>query len=214
MTYLEIVNKVLRRLREQEVGSVSDTAYSRLIGDLVNEVKTKVENAWNWNALRYTFVVNTVPTLFNYELVDALQNSKAQGAWNDTGKFEMRPMTTKEAELRFLTSRTPSQPFCYNFNGVSDDGWLQVDVWPIPDQVYVLTFNMIVPQAELSLDGDILKVPYQPVIEGAVARAIEERGEDGGTASSKADARYLGAVADAIAIDSSFHPDEITWNPE
>lgn len=214
MTYLEIVNKVLRRLREKEVGSVNDTAYSRLIGDLVNEVKTKVENAWGWNALRYTFVVNTVEGLFNYELVDALQNSKVLNAWNDTGKFELRYMSTQEAELRFLTSRAPSQPFCYNFNGVSDEGFLQVDVWPIPDQTYTLTFNMIVPQAQLALDADVLKVPFQPVIEGAIARAIEERGEDGGTDSGKADARYLGSVADAIAIDAQFHPDEITWNPE
>jgi hypothetical protein len=214
MTYLEIVNKVLRRLREKEVGSVSETAYSRLIGDLVNEVKTSVENAWNWNALRYTFAVDTVPPLFNYELLDSTQNSKMLSAWNDTGKFELRAMSTQMAETRFLASREPSQPFCYNINGVSDEGFLQVDVWPIPDKVYSLTFNMIVPQQDLKLDTDVIKVPFQPVLEGSIARAIEERGEDGGTASGKADARYMSSLADAIAIDSQFHPDEIQWTPE
>jgi len=35
MTYLELVNAVLRRLRITEVGSVNETAYSAMIGDFV-----------------------------------------------------------------------------------------------------------------------------------------------------------------------------------
>ena len=36
-TYLQLVNNVLIRLREQEVSSVGDTVYSSLIGVLVND---------------------------------------------------------------------------------------------------------------------------------------------------------------------------------
>tara|TARA_R110002111_G_scaffold257294_1_gene325434 strand:- start:28 stop:156 length:129 start_codon:yes stop_codon:yes gene_type:complete len=36
MTYLEIVNKVLVRLREEQVTSVSENEYSSLISDLTN----------------------------------------------------------------------------------------------------------------------------------------------------------------------------------
>ena len=34
-TYLTLVNSVLRRLREDEVGTVADTAYSKMVGDFV-----------------------------------------------------------------------------------------------------------------------------------------------------------------------------------
>ena len=47
MTYLEIVNRVLRRLREQQVDSLTANSYSTLIADLVNEVKRDIENSWN-----------------------------------------------------------------------------------------------------------------------------------------------------------------------
>jgi hypothetical protein len=49
MTYLEAVNSVLRRLREREVLSVSESAYSKLIGDFVNDARNEVETAWGWS---------------------------------------------------------------------------------------------------------------------------------------------------------------------
>ena len=47
MNYLSLVNSVLRRLRETEVSSVADNAYSKLIGDFVNDAKRQVEDAYN-----------------------------------------------------------------------------------------------------------------------------------------------------------------------
>ena len=47
MTYKELVNGVLRRLRESEVTSVQTNAYSKLIGDLINDAKDLVESAWD-----------------------------------------------------------------------------------------------------------------------------------------------------------------------
>ena len=58
MTYIQIINAVLRRLREDEVASPSDTEYSTLIGDFVNETKREVEAAWNWTALRTTITLS------------------------------------------------------------------------------------------------------------------------------------------------------------
>ncbi len=68
MTYLEIVNKVLKRLREPTVASVSENSYSSLIGDLVNVAKREIEDAWNWSTLRTTLTATTAPDLFNYVL--------------------------------------------------------------------------------------------------------------------------------------------------
>ena len=49
MTYLDAINRVLRRLREDEVSSVTSTAYSKLIGDYVNDAVRLVEDAWDWS---------------------------------------------------------------------------------------------------------------------------------------------------------------------
>ena len=46
MTYLEIVNKVLVRLREEEVTTLDENDYSKLVANLVNVTKQEVENSW------------------------------------------------------------------------------------------------------------------------------------------------------------------------
>jgi hypothetical protein len=39
MTYLQLVNKVLTRLRENTVDTVGQSTYSALVGELVNDAK-------------------------------------------------------------------------------------------------------------------------------------------------------------------------------
>ena len=58
MTYLNIMNNVLRRLREEEVNSVNDSTFSKMAGDFINDAKTVVEQAADWSALRDTLVIN------------------------------------------------------------------------------------------------------------------------------------------------------------
>ena len=43
MTYLDIVNNVLRRLRESTVSDITETTYSTMVGDFVLIGKTKYE---------------------------------------------------------------------------------------------------------------------------------------------------------------------------
>lgn len=214
MTYIELVNAVLRRMREKEVNTVNSTAYSQLIGDLINDVKSEVESTWNWDALRTTALVTTAPSYFNYVLEGATQSSRLLHAWNDTEKRQLAQMGTRLAEERFLTQRNPNKPMFYNFNGLNNQGFLQVDVWPIPDGVYNLTFNLIVPQPELLANDEPINVPWRPVVEGTVSRAIQERGEDGGTTFEAAMRRYERALSDAVAFDANLHPDEINWYAE
>jgi uncharacterized membrane protein YoaK (UPF0700 family) len=75
MTYLDIVNKVLRRLRESEATTVQGTgninSYTRLIGDYVNEAKAQIETSYDWSALRDTLTLTTAANTFNYVLVGA-----------------------------------------------------------------------------------------------------------------------------------------------
>jgi len=57
MTYLNLMNNVLRRLREEETTSVTSTTYVKMVGDFINDAKKLVEEATDWSALRETVVV-------------------------------------------------------------------------------------------------------------------------------------------------------------
>jgi len=46
MTYLESINASLKRLRENTVTSVTANTYSQLIGELINEAKREVGDAF------------------------------------------------------------------------------------------------------------------------------------------------------------------------
>jgi len=213
MTYLEIVNNVLKRLRERTVSTVNENTYSELIGVLVNDAKEEVENAWNWSALRTTLTVTTVASTFNYELNGTQSNFRVLDVVNDTSNFFMDYRSSNDFNRFFLTSTSASGiPRYYSFNGTSSDGDTLVDIYPIPDAVYSLRFNVIDPQAELTTESDVLLVPSKPVQMLAYAKAIEERGEDGGASSSSAYATAQRVLNDAIAFESAKHPDEAIWN--
>lgn len=212
MTYLEIVNKVLRRLREREVSSVSESAYSKLIGDFVNDAKKEVEDAWQWSALRTTLTLTTSNNVFNYELNGSQNNFNILDVVNDTSNRFLQYKTSVWFDNTFLNMNPASgSPQYYNFNGVSADGDTQVDLYPIPDGVYELRFNCVLRPTELVNNTDKIVVPNQPVFLLAVAKAIEERGEDGGTSSMNAYAAGRAALADEIAYDAARHPEDTIW---
>jgi len=212
MTYLEIVNNILRRLRERTVSTVNETAYSTLIGVLVNDAKEECENAWNWSALRTTLSATTVSGTFNYELNGTKNRFKVLDVVNDTSNFFMTYRTASDFNNWFL-NQTPAYgtPRYYSFNGISSDGDTQVDLYPIPNGAYDLRFNVVMPQAELTADSNVLLIPEKPVQMLAYAKAVEERGEDGGASANSAYATAQRALNDAISFDSAKHPEEIIW---
>ena len=60
MTYLELVNDVLVRLREPVVTTFNETTYSTLIGKFVNDAKRQIEDAFACNVLVQTITLTTV----------------------------------------------------------------------------------------------------------------------------------------------------------
>jgi hypothetical protein len=211
-TYLQLVNSVLRRLREPEATSVNDSDYVRLIATYINDSKRQVEDAYNWNSLSETLSATTVPDLFSYVLVDSGQRFRLIDAINDSLNVVMKNQTTKWMNDIYLNNALQKgNPYYYNFNGTDVNGDTIVDVFPIPDSNYVLRFNVILPQAELSNNADVLYVPHEPVIMGAYARAIAERGEDQGIQGNEAYALYLQSLSDAIALESGRYIEESEW---
>lgn len=214
MTYLELINDVLVRLREKEVTSVTADSYTKLIGKYVNDIKTQVENAYNWNALTNTITVATEANVYNYVLTGAGQQFKVMDVINDTDDWTMKYVDNKRMNDYFLEQPIQKgSPTDYNFNG-TQDGDVLVDVYPVPNKVCNLRFNFFIPQAKLSSASDVILVPGDVVALGAYAKAIVERGEDAGMQSSEAWQLYRSALADAISIESGQFPNELNWYAE
>lgn len=209
MTYLEMVNSVLRRLRETEVSSVSDNAYSKMIGEFVNDSKRTVEDSYNWNALYDTLSATTTGDVFNYVLVGSGQRFRVIDVLNDTSNWFLQEKPTQWFDQQFLlTTPQKGSPQFYNFNGVDSNGDTQVDLFPIPNGVYDVRFNIVKPQTPLTNNADVLQVPSEPVVFLAYAKALAERGEDGGMASNEAAQMYRQSLADAIALESGRYGEE------
>lgn len=224
MNYLTLVNSVLRRLRESEVTSASgvdegvsadgSTAYSKLVGDFVNDAKRMVEDAWDWSGLRHTITVETVASTYSYQLTGVGTAFKLLDAINDTSNGFLRGASSSWMNEKFLVGEPPStSPTHYSWNGFdATSGNAIVDVYPIPDGVYNLKFNIVNRTGIFEDDtGHVLGVPSAPVIAYAVALASRERGETGGTSAQELFAIADACLADAIAMDAARFPTETIW---
>ena len=221
MTYLNIMNNVLRRLREEEVNSVNDSTYSKMAGDFINDAKTIVEQAADWSALR-----SSIDVVAGFYLGDDFLGSTSAVITNsgDDAKILSAYISSENIRLEYQTKDWfidnldlgPSPypqgiPRYYTFNGINADEDTQIRVYPQPDARYVISFDLIKRQNELTNDADVLKVPSKPVIHLAVALLARERGETGGTSTAEYFSIADKYLSDAIAIDAAKHPEEMVF---
>jgi hypothetical protein len=212
-TFLDCVNGVLRRLRETEAASVTDTTYVKLVGDFVNEAKREVEDAWNWSVLRTTKTITTVNGTQNYEIPGTNPRSRLLVVYIPSLKRDLQQATQNQMhEWINLQGSVNGDPFYFSVgNSTSSTGVITIDLWPIPSSALTVKVDCVVPQADLSASTDVLYVPSELVIQGALLRAINERGEDGGRLSEQQADLYRKAVASYISIEAERYGDETTW---
>ena len=212
MNYLDLVNDVLIRLREDEVTATTDTPYAKLIGKFVNDAKRIVEDSFQWNVLTETLTVTTANDLFNYVLTGSGQRFRVLDVVHSEDDVFLQPVTSSVMTNYLLNASVhKGSPYYYNFNGVNN-GDTQVDLYPVPDGVYNIYFNIFKPQVALSAGADELLVPSEPVIKYAYAMAVAERGEDGGLAAQEATALADASLADHIAMAAHRQNDEYVWH--
>lgn len=212
MTYLELVNSVLRRLREDTVDGVDQTTYSRLVGEFVNDAKRYCEDAWDWSGLRTTLTATTEADTFNYALVDSGQRIKVFRVINDTSNRFLQYQTSGWMSNAFLNGTAPDgEPLYYNFNGLDSNNDTLVDLYPIPNGVYNIRFEVVQRTDAFTSDTDVLTIPSDPVIQWAVAYALRERGETGGQSAPEQILFAQQALSDAIALDAQKSPEETIW---
>jgi len=208
MTFLELVNDVLVRLREPVVTTFNETTYSTLIGKFINDAKRQVEDAFSWNALGATITVTTAASTSTYSLTGAGQKFQVMDVINTTSLLGLKNISFVDMnrKLNFapVATETPTE---YAFDGVDGSYDTQVKLYPIPNAVYTVKFMLTVPQPTLALDATVVKVPDVLVVQNAYARALVERGEDGGLSSSEAYNLYRAMLSDYIALEGTRYPE-------
>jgi hypothetical protein len=208
MTYLELVNDVLVRLRETAVSTVPETSYSALIGKFVNDAKRQIEDAYAWNVLGRTITLTTTSGTYEYGLTGAGQKFQVIDVINVTSNVGMKNIDFASMNRKQNFSTPVSGiPYEYAFDGVDASYDTKVTLFPRPDGVYSIPFSLTVPQATLSSDATIVAVPDVLVVQNAYARALVERGEDGGLSSSEAYQLYKAMLSDYIALEGTRYPE-------
>jgi hypothetical protein len=214
MTYLELVNDVLIRLREPSVTTVTSNDYSTLIGKFVNDAKRQIEDAYAWNVLGTTITVSTVSGTYQYSLTGAGQKFQVLDVLNVTSNIGLKNIdfVSMNRKQNFSTP-VSGIPYEYSFDGVDSNYDTKVLIYPRPDGVYSIPFSLAVPQATLSLDSTVVLVPDVLVSQNAYARALIERGEDGGFNSSEAFLLYKSMLSDYIALEGTRYPENQEFVP-
>lgn len=226
-TYLELVNSVLVRLRENTVGAVAETAYSTLIGAWVNDAKRLVEDAWDWEAL--IGGVTTTLAASTQDYVPPNLNERSRLCRNVVDPrlpmaFDITPgdpfqlldaphdWIVEQRELLAANPNNQAKPIYFSVNKTSAGG-INIALYEVPTAVRTWRMYFVRPQADLSSDSDVLSIPYAPVILIALDTALNERGEEIGEPGSTVEQRANMHIANAIAIDAQDQPHKTTFYP-
>jgi hypothetical protein len=208
MTYLELINDVLVRLRETTVSTTTETTYSTLIGKFVNDAKRQIEDAFSWNALGQTITVTTAASTASYSLTGAGQKFQVMDVINTTSNVGLTNISFVDMNRKLnFTPLVNSIPTEFAFDGVDASYDTKVNLYPIPDGAYTIKFALTVPQATLSSGSTVVLVSDVLVAQNAYARALVERGEDGGLSSSEAYLLYKSMLSDQIALEGTRYPE-------
>lgn len=213
-TYLQVVNLVLRRLREAVMTDfASPTSNQQMVMDMVNTVKHEIEAAWFWDSMRDTYELTVTPGLgASYEFTGVNGGSRVIDAWNEASHAPVLKGSYLQFNQRFMDGMTPESGMVSEYveNSVGATYLLKVDVWPVPASTQIINFNIFVAQADLSATTDVPKIPPHVLVEGTLGYLLQERGDDSATAQLQ---RYQRVLADAVAADASRHPEETDWTP-
>lgn len=214
MTYLNLVNSVLRKLREDEVTTVEESEYSKLIGDFVNDAVNLVEASWDWSSLRADIPITTIAGQETYSLTDFGIRSELMSLYNVTKKQQIRQRTKayiKDKHYKDPDNTTGSpRYFCFDGTDINND--TQVTLYPTPNDVYVLEANVVLRDQQLTGDSDTTQLPTLPVIQYAFAYALRERGETGGQGAMEQLMIAQQDLSNAIALDAGNNSGELVFD--
>lgn len=224
-TWLQLLNKVLRPLGEDEITAATVELvddYHKLVSNFANQIKLEIEDAHNWRALRTTYTV-TVPI---NQMETAITSPSAPGEQARVLRehcanagmllpmcFDMtdasQPYRLRERDIanHLAAVRTETNT---NYDDISTfavdnatDETVNLLTFPPCKEQRTVSIDLINPQPWF--DDDLLttniKIPMRPLLVGTLWYALEERGEELGINGLYTQERFLKALDDAIARD-------------
>ena len=154
-------------------------------------------------ALRNTVQATTVSGDYRYRLDDIKERFKINRVFNDTTNREIYIRESWWMTEQFNVAGTTGEPFYYDISGVDETtGDYQIDLFPIPNDVWTININLMKRQADLVTAATETAVPSYPIMLRTLYSALVERGEDGGLMAAEAYRDYKQSLADAIAFDA------------
>lgn len=202
----------MRRLREDEVATIDESDYSKLIGDFVNDAKRLVEDAWNWTALRATHTITTVSGTPTYSLTGFGTRGRVDQVHDETHNRVIRQESlARLRELNLGTENANGTVTYYTIDGLDSSNDIVLRLYQVPSSTSTITVYGVKRPADLANDSDTLLIPSSPVINWAYAYALRERGETGGESGAEQAIFAQNDLATAIALDSQYHPEEMIW---
>lgn len=213
-TLLQITNRVLRRLREDEVSDLS-ADYPALVAEFVADIVAELNEATVWNANDTDYTASVVAGTIQYALTGTTNESMLlytpdgmPQAWifddiSDDDGEQMFYLDPSEYQRRFQQDRgmENDKPSWFTIEKDTDNDDLVLKLWPKPSATKYIRLRMNTPAAELDSASDSateIKLPARLVRLGALMLATEERGEEMGELAARFEQRYLMAKAAAI----------------
>jgi hypothetical protein len=125
MTFRELINEVLIRLREDTIatdwsGNINDsttvTDYQKVIGSLINDSKRNIESYHDWLVLRETKDIATISGTRNYSLASG-QEIKLIDVINQATGANLVQVSRQYINSTLYPSENSGEPLYYAFNG-------------------------------------------------------------------------------------------------
>ena len=184
-----------------------------MIGDLVNQAKRLVEDAWDWSALRSSVALTTVPGTSLYSLADHGVRSEIISIHNETlNTVVPRESLQRIRELNLGTDSDNGTVMYFAVDGTDSNNDLQIRLYQTPNAAQNFTVYTVQRTDDLVNDTDSTRLPSSPIIQWAYSYALIERGETGGQNGAEQAIFAKDDLATAISLDASHHPEELIWD--
>lgn len=214
MDYLDIVNAVLRRLREEAVSSLYENRLSSLVAELVNDAKREVEDSHDWSGLRTDIFIGTSAGLQDYSMVGSGNRATVKDVRDTTNSAMLSPSSSYYMRKQSLiTDQSQTRPSYWALQGTDANDDTIIRLWPIPDDTYVLRAHVVQRTADLTEEGSQLIIPSQPVILLAYAMAAQDRGDVDAASLQSLYERARSSMSHEIMLDAAKNSDEMVWYP-
>ena len=211
MNYLQLVNGVLMRMREDTVTTVaSSDPVVAIVAAHVNDAKRLVEDANLWNAERHEWTIPAVVGQDTYSLTDSGESAHIDYFLGDDGsepaELRLQDMKRKKAQG---SATGPCQ--YYSPNGLDSNQDVKVELYPASTAAVTYTVGGYRRLPDMVADNDKLIIPSKPVLYLALAMSARERGEVGGQTAAEIFTLADNYLSDAIAIDAGLNYLDNIW---